>query len=200
MPTVFARMVDTATRVDVLYLTYGLEGMEIHIAHWDDWGVGDPQIWRLTSARMVASDTAPPYPYPYPGPVPPGTPPGTGGGGSGGGGVPEDPTPLSPLSLPPPDYGWKITQVAFFGYDAVLDGDEIVVVYDEETFDAWAICYGAPWIDDGGLDFGQEDAAGGAAPAPFVPAEPPPLAPGMTEPVPPADPEHMHTLRLLRIE
>ena len=34
----------------------------------------------------------------------------------------------------------------------------------------------------------------------FVPAEPPPLAPGLTEPVAEPDPDHMHQLKLLRLE
>ncbi len=38
------------------------------------------------------------------------------------------------------------------------------------------------------------------APPLFVPVEPPPLAPGMTEPIPPPEPAHMNQLRLLRLE
>ncbi len=94
-------------------------------------------------------------------------------------------------SLPSTDF--RITQVAWFGYDAVLDGDEIVVVVDEETIDGYefwpAIDLGAPGV--------LEDTASGAAP--FVPADPPPLAPGLTETVSAPDPLHRHQLRLLRI-
>ena len=62
----------------------------------------------------------------------------------------------------PPDTGFRITQVAWFGYDAVIDGDELVVIYDEETVDAWYICVGAPFFADGGaLDAFEANAAAG---------------------------------------
>jgi hypothetical protein len=95
--------------------------------------------------------------------------------------------------LPPSGGTFQITQVAWFGYDAVLDGDEIVVVVDEETIDGYefwpAIELGAP--------VAFEDAS--ATPGGFVPADPPPLAPGLTEAVAPPDPLHRHQLRLLRL-
>jgi hypothetical protein len=34
----------------------------------------------------------------------------------------------------------------------------------------------------------------------FQLAQPPPLAPGLTEPVPPPDPTHRHQLKLLRLD
>lgn len=109
------------------------------------------------------------------------------------GGAPPPPT-GAPGLLPPP-WSLKITQVAWLGYDAVLDGDEIVVVYHEETVDGYDILPVFETID-GPL------AAGDAAlpPAPFTPAEPPPLAPGLTEPVPPIDNTHRGKLILLRIQ
>jgi len=85
--------------------------------------------------------------------------------------------------------------VGWFGYDAVQDGDEIVVVLDEETFDGAVIFMGGPMF--------VEDAWGAAPAAPaagdrFTPVEPPPLAPGMTEEMPAPDPDHMHQLKLIR--
>jgi hypothetical protein len=46
------------------------------------------------------------------------------------------------------------------------------------------------------------EAFGGAAPgdAGFHPAEPPPLAPGLTDPVDPPDPDDMHQLKMLRLD
>ena len=96
-----------------------------------------------------------------------------------------------------PDRGFRISQVAWFGYDATLDGDDLVVVYDEETFDAWTICYGPPALR---FSDGREAPDASAGLGDFTPAEPPPLAPGLTEPVPAPDPEHMHQLKLLRLD
>lgn len=163
MPTVIARPTTQGTRVDLLHLAQALEGTELHVRHWAQYGVTPPVDYKLT--RAVTE----------------------------GGGVP-----LPPIGgdlLPPPEVGMKITQVAWFGYDAVLDGDEIVVVYDEETFDGYQIW---PYMDDLGI---PAPAAGGAgAPEDFIPVNPPPLAPGLTEPVGMPNPLHRHQLRLLRLE
>lgn len=92
-------------------------------------------------------------------------------------------------------YGWNVrtTQVGWLGYDAVLDGDELVVVYDEVTQDSWP-CF-MPTAT------GDSTAASGplAGPGAFMPATPPPLAPGLTEPAPPIDPLHRHQLMLVRL-
>ncbi|MHC4451886.1 MAG: hypothetical protein ACYS0E_17400, partial [Planctomycetota bacterium] len=96
----------------------------------------------------------------------------------------------------PSGYGLRVTQVAWFGYDAILDDDGIVVVYDEETIDS-EIFFGGP-----GIDVVFDGAAGAPeanSPTGFTPAEPPPLAPGLTEPVAAPDPEHMHQLKILRL-
>jgi hypothetical protein len=108
-----------------------------------------------------------------------------------GGGVPLPP--VGGGAFAPPEVGFRITQVAWLGYDAVLDGDEIVVVYDEETFDGYELW---PVIDFGGP---VPAAGGGGVADPFVPAVPPPLAPGLTEPVAAPDPLDRHQLRLLRL-
>jgi hypothetical protein len=51
----------------------------------------------------------------------------------------------------------------------------------------------------------MRDAEGAASPSTahvidFTPADPPPLAPGLTEPVPAPDPAHMHQLKLIRLD
>jgi hypothetical protein len=90
--------------------------------------------------------------------------------------------------------GYRLTQVAWMGYDAVLDGDEIVVVYDEETYDAAFMFLGPwSWLDTLGLPMP------GLSQPNFAEASPPPLAPGMTEKVPAPDPAHRHQLRMLRL-
>jgi hypothetical protein len=166
-PTVFARDEDGATRVDLLYLTSAPNGTELHLARWDDWGAGAPEVRRLTKASISDSVSVPPTE-----PVP--------GGGPG---------------AHVPDGGLRITEVAWLGYDAVIQDGEIVVVYDEVTYDAFTVFRGAPRIERE-----RTGGAEGATPdADFDPAEPPPLAPGMTEELPDPDPAHMHQLRLLRL-
>ncbi len=168
-PSVFARTGDTGIRVDLLYIAWAQDGQELHLVHWDDFDAGKPEQYRLTTATMVESNSLPPS---------------AGAPGAG-------------AAFAPPDTGLRITQIAWFGYDAVVDGDELVVIYDEVTFDAWTICIGAPSFEGGmAMDaFEAAPTAGG-----FIAAEPPPLAPGMTEPLPAPDPLHMHQLKLLRLE
>ena len=116
-----------------------------------------------------------------------------------------DPGPL-PLPMPPgvvgdalpfaPTESPTITQVSWFGYDATLDGDDIVVVVDEERTQPFAIMYGG--VDVRGLPEGG--GAGVPASGDFTPADPPPLAPGLTGTVPPPDLEHRHQLKLMRLD
>lgn len=91
--------------------------------------------------------------------------------------------------------GQRLTQIAWMGYDAVLDGDELVVVYDEETFETEFVCYFAQ-------NFGSTAVTTGSLPtgSTFTIADPPPLAPGMTEPVRAVNRAHRHQLRLVRID
>jgi len=91
-----------------------------------------------------------------------------------------------------PGPGRRVTEVSWFGYDALVDGDDIVVVYDEHTYDGYMD------ILPLGLPIG---AAPGtvAEDSEFRAADPPPLAPGMTEPLPAPDPTQAHQLRLLRM-
>lgn len=166
MPTVFAREGDTGTTVDLLYLGYGARwAMELHLLHWPVFSLEVPgEVYRLTQA--VVED---------------------------GGELPPDrPVPGAEEGALPPGYGPRVTQVAWFGYDAVLDGDEIVVVYDEETYDAVTYL-------DGPVRGLSGDAPASGYDEGFVPVDPPPLAPGMTEPVPDPDPDEMHQLKLLRL-
>ena len=95
MPTVFAREIEGKTVIDVLYLAQADEGLELHVAHWDDWGVMPVVRYRLTRATMEDGGLLPP----------------------------DRPMPGAPEGMMPPGYGFKITQVAWFGYDAVLDGE-----------------------------------------------------------------------------
>ena len=154
--------------VDLLYLADRGQGRELHLRHWDDFDAGSFEDVRLTTAKTEHKDGVPP-PEPLPG---------------------------ARADFFAPHYGMRITQVAWFGYDAVLQPDGIVVVYDEETIDT-DVFFGAPGVP---VFFDDVDVAAGAnSPREFEPAEPPPLAPGLTEPVNAPDPDHMHQLKLLLI-
>lgn len=97
-------------------------------------------------------------------------------------------------STPPFDYGWRTKQVSWLGYDAALDGDQIVVAVDEVTQDAAYVCLGLfP-------QSGRSQTLGGPMQGQFLSAYPPPLAPGMTQPLPPVVPTHAHQLQLVRID
>ena len=85
-----------------------------------------------------------------------------------------------------------ITGVAWLGYDACLRGDDLVVVFQETKQEL--ACVGGPMPAVG---------TAGSAPlaaASFNPATPPPLAPGLTTPLPAPDPAHRHQLRYLRLD
>jgi hypothetical protein len=83
----------------------------------------------------------------------------------------------------------EVTSVAWLGYDAVLDGDDVVIVCDEHTFDAWFYC-GPPFVLVGAP-------TASAASAPFAAATPPPLAAGMTQALPAPDPADQHQLKCI---
>ncbi|MFQ5654541.1 MAG: hypothetical protein ACE5GW_07400 [Planctomycetota bacterium] len=167
LPSVFARPQGGGIRVDLLYLRLNEALQELHLIHWDDFDQDSPGEHRLTHSSMMPSAQAP-----ITDPTP------------GGGGI-----------LYPPAFGYRITQVAWFGYDATLDGDDVLVVYDEQTFDSYYVYF----MGGGGLATPVLMGMGMGMP-PFQAAEPPPLAPGMTEPLPGPDPSHQHQLRMLRLD
>ncbi len=170
LPSVFARDQNGQTRVDLLYMSYGTAGSELHITHWDDWGNSTPSTYRLTTSSQEESKNV-----------------------AGGG-----PPPGAPSFASIPNAGFRITQLSWLGYDAVLDGDDVLIGYVEQTYDAYLICF--PFIG-AGIGFGGGGVAGpqGASNS-FTAATPPPLAPGLTQPVATPDPNAMSRLRLLRID
>ncbi|MCK6461469.1 MAG: hypothetical protein L6Q95_16435, partial [Planctomycetes bacterium] len=174
LPTVFARVQGAALRVDLLFLTYAGVGTELHLRHWEDFGTSAPEDYRLTEATMEGE-------FGDPGPLPLPVPP------------PGDPAvglPFAPTESP------TITQVSWFGYDATLDGDDLVVVVDEERTQPFAIMVMGDDIR-GGMEGGG---AGAPTSGDFEAADPPPLAPGLTEPVAAPDPAHRHQLKLIRLD
>ena len=176
-PMIFARGGDGRdTRVDILYLTWGEFGTELHLRHFEAYQRLAPQTFRLTESRMVEGDRDV--------------------GGGGGDGTDRPPRIAQAGGAFPPG-GFKVTQISWFGYDATRDGDDIVVVFNEQTTSPYDVIFALG-------DFGAVGAAGSAAlPTAedgFVPAEPPPLAPGLTEPVRPPNPDHSNQLRVIRLE
>lgn len=165
MPTVFAQPAGEDMRVDVLYLAESGAGPELWLRHWDNFGVTAPEDHRLTESVLVETSEA--------------------GGGRTPGAMP---------GIVPPEYGYRITQIGWFGYDAVRDGDEIVVVYDEQTHDGM-IFFDAPVALGVPLPAGPLDGASGD----FIPATPPPLQEGMTGAVETPDPDDMHQLVVMRL-
>ena len=109
-------------------------------------------------------------------------------------------TRASMTQAPTPPGGWssapltlRFTQVNFMGYDAVRDGDQLVIAYDEHTFDSF---YLLPWTTSGV----SATTTGGILPPSYSPATPPPLAPGLTLPMPAPVAEHSHQLKVLRLQ
>ena len=83
------------------------------------------------------------------------------------------------------------TSVAWLGYDATLQGDDVIVVFHEQTYDFMTAIpiMGAP------LGMGAQTTS-----APFNPATPPPLAPGLTQALPAPTGTDRNQLKWLRID
>ena len=91
-------------------------------------------------------------------------------------------------------FGNLVTQVGWLGYDAVLAGDDLVVVVDEHTGEAWTPLIAAPFRGQSWVLGPQLSSPGG-----FRASEPPPLAPGLTEPLRAPRVGDAHQLLLLRL-
>jgi hypothetical protein len=92
-----------------------------------------------------------------------------------------------PASMP---QGYLITTVAWFGYDAVVSGDDVVVSVHEMTYDSYEYYWTAGWRGGptgGGMIFGANTSSAGTAPI---------LLPGMTGTVGAPDSSHRSQLRL----
>jgi hypothetical protein len=155
-PSVFAREVSGAARIDLFYIADADQGFELHTSRWQAFGASPEEHFRLSTASMT-------------------------------------PTVLTNPQLP---YGFRIKQLGWFGYDAVRDGSQIVVAIDEEQYDSMAVCLGAPIV--GAIAW--TTSAGPLSSPTMSPASPPPLAPGMTLPVPPVNTAHRHQLRIVRLQ
>jgi hypothetical protein len=100
-------------------------------------------------------------------------------------------------TAPPPyaglPFGWRMTGVGWFGYDAVTDGTRIAVIVHEQTIEAYAVysMLGGPLPPSSG---GVGTGSGAATPPPLL------LLPGMTGPVPPPNGADHNQLALVVIQ
>lgn len=92
-------------------------------------------------------------------------------------------------------FSLRVRQIGFAGYDATLDGNQIVAAYDEVENDAELMSLMM-------FRSGTSTTLGGGIilPPSFSVASPPPLAPGMTLPMPAPNPAHAHQLKVLRLQ
>jgi hypothetical protein len=160
MPSIHARVSGEVLKLDVLFLDPAAAGYEVHDLRWADFYTTAPSVYRLTHATLD------------PTPSPPGSaPPGSG----------------APFAGMPG--GFTATSVAWFGYDAVTDGDRIAVSVLESTTQSYAFF----WMLGGGLVGVPGSGSGGSLP-------PPVLLPGMTGVVPVPDPTDRNQLKLFLID
>jgi hypothetical protein len=101
----------------------------------------------------------------------------------------------TPGGNPPPgmSQGFLITTLAWFGYDAVIVGDDVAVVIHEITYDSYEYYYASGWNWDAPVAGGAGATSGSGSSS-----TPPPqvLLPGLTDPVPAPDPAHRNKLRV----
>ncbi|MBZ0137061.1 MAG: hypothetical protein K8I27_11880 [Planctomycetes bacterium] len=113
--------------------------------------------------------------------------------------TPGAPAPYS--SLPP---GYWLRMVGWFGYDAVLKGDEVAIAVHELTVDSYEYYRRAGRFlcplraSSGGGGGGGWGGGGGGG---YTPPPPPKvLLPGLTDPVPTPDPNHRSLLTIIVID
>lgn len=96
--------------------------------------------------------------------------------------------------------GWDITTMGWFGYDAVLKGDDVAIVYHELTYGSYEYFWASGWQwnqpNTGGAMAGGGAAGGSGGGGYSPPPTPTILAPGMTGTVPSPDPAHRNQLRI----
>ena len=96
--------------------------------------------------------------------------------------------------------GWDISTMGWFGYDAVLKGDDVAIVYHELTYGsyeyywAWGWQWNQPNTGGGGSAAGGASGSGGSGYTP--PPTPTILLPGMSGSVPAPDPNHRNQLKI----
>jgi hypothetical protein len=112
-----------------------------------------------------------------------------------GGGTP-------PAGMP---QGFLITTLSWMGYDAVIKGDDVAVVFHEITYDSYEYYWANGWMwQQGGGGFAGAaggGGGGGGSGGGYTPPPPPTiLQPGMTGSVATPDPAHRNQLRVAVID
>lgn len=98
-------------------------------------------------------------------------------------------------TTPPPGMpaGFDITSVDWFGYDAVIKGDDVAVIVHERTYN----CYEYYGMWGGGAPIAAGASGGGSA---SYSAPPPVLLPGMTGSVAAPNPAHRNQLKIITLD
>ncbi|MEM8884533.1 MAG: hypothetical protein AAGD14_10720 [Planctomycetota bacterium] len=169
MPTVLLR----GNEVDLFYVAPTPDGAELHLQRWSDFAGGAPQHHRLTTAITKPLQQRESNAIPT----------------FGGNALMLSNGTATLLDI-------DITELGRFGYDVVDAGDELHVLVAELRERRSVVLA----MNTGGqhprfIGVRGPNGSSGA----FVAAPPPPLAAGLTEPVPTPNPQHKHQLRLLRI-
>ncbi len=99
-------------------------------------------------------------------------------------------------ATPPPGSpaGFDITSVEWFGYDAVIKGDDVAVIVHERTYNCYE--YYGMWGGPTGAPLAAGSGGGGAAS--YTP--PPILLPGMTGSVAAPDATHRNQLKIITLD
>jgi hypothetical protein len=94
--------------------------------------------------------------------------------------------------------GFDITSVDWFGYDAVVKGDDVAVVLHERTCNS----YEYYWMWSPGMPMAGAGAGGGGSggSGSYTAPPPPVLLPGMTGTVPTPNPAHRNQLKLITLD
>lgn len=99
--------------------------------------------------------------------------------------------------------GFLITTMAWMGYDAVIKGDDVAVVFHELTYNSYEYYWANSWAwqqGDGGFA-GTASGGGGGGGGGYTPPPPPTiLQPGMTGSVAAPNPAHRNQLRVATID
>jgi hypothetical protein len=92
--------------------------------------------------------------------------------------------------------GFDITSVDWFGYDAVVKGDDVAIVIHERTYN----CYEYYGMWGGPMGGGVAAAGGGSGGGSYASTPAPVLLPGMTGSVPTPNAAHRNQLKIVTLD
>lgn len=109
-------------------------------------------------------------------------------------------TPGAPAPDPSLPGGSWITMTAWFGYDAVVKGDQVAVVIHEVTVDSYEYYRQRGMFTCAGIARAGGGSGGSGGGGSYTPPPPAILLPGMGQPVPAPDPTHRSQLRIVVLD